>query len=52
MIVGGIFVLRSFCMRSVMSTVSKAFDMSSAVMIVRFGGFFVLNPAMIVSLMP
>ena len=46
------FVLCSFWMRSVMSTVSKAFDMSSAVMIVRLGGFLVLKPVIIVLLMP
>ena len=39
-------------MSRVMSTVSKAFDMSSAVMIVRLGGFFVLKPVAIVLLMP
>ena len=34
-----------------MLTVSKALDMSRAVMIVRFGGFFVLKPCVIVLLM-
>ena len=38
-------------MRSVMSTVSKALVMSSAVMIVRLGGFLVLKPVVIVLLM-
>ena len=51
MIVGGMFVLQSFCMSSVMSTVSNAFDTSSAVMIVRLV-FLVLKPVVIVFLMP
>ena len=50
--VGGMFVLCSFWMSSEMSTVSKAFVMSSAVMIVRLGGFSVLNLVMIVLLTP
>ena len=51
MIVLGMFVWRSFCMSVCMFTVSKALDMSRAVMIVRFGGFFVLKPCVIVLLM-
>ena len=38
--VGGMFVLCSFWMSSEMSTVSKAYVMSSAVMIVRLGVFW------------
>ena len=44
MIVVGTSVLRSFCSRMLMSIVSNAFDMSSDVMIVRFGGFLWLKP--------
>ena len=40
MIVFGMFVFVSFCKRVYMSTVSKALDMSKAIMIVLLGGCF------------